>query len=37
MEFDDDIDEIGSSSTNVNIEMTKAIVLQLLKALGEDP
>lgn len=37
MEFDDDIEEIGSNSTNVNIDATKDLVLELLKAVGEDP
>jgi GTP cyclohydrolase I len=37
MEFDDDIEGFESSSTNVNIEVTKDLVLELLKAVGEDP
>ena len=37
MEFDDDIEESSMSSTRVKIEETKDLVLELLKAIGEDP
>lgn len=37
MEFDDDIEDTGANSTNVNIDATKGIILALLKAVGEDP
>ena len=37
MEFDDDIDEMESHSTNVDVDATKDIILELLKAVGEDP
>lgn len=35
--FDDDIDSIESKSTNVDIEVAKRTVVDLLKAVGEDP
>ncbi|MFT3894098.1 MAG: GTP cyclohydrolase I FolE [Anaerolineales bacterium] len=37
MEFDDDIEELTANSTNVNIDVTRALILDLLKAVGEDP
>ena len=37
MEFDDDMDDIGVSSTNVDVDATRKLVLDLLKAVGEDP
>jgi GTP cyclohydrolase I len=37
MEFDDDIEELAANSTNVNIEVTRNLILDLLKAIGEDP
>jgi GTP cyclohydrolase I len=37
MEFDDDMEEFESNSTNVDIDATKDLVLELLKAVGEDP
>ena len=37
MEFDDDLDEIELTPTNVNVEMVNGLVLELIKALGEDP
>ena len=37
MEFDDDLDEIEITPTNVNIEAVSGLVLELIKALGEDP
>jgi GTP cyclohydrolase I len=36
MEFDDDLDEIELSSTNVNVESVKGIIHDLIGALGED-
>ena len=37
MEFDDDNEEIVNLPTNVNVESAKDIVLELIKAVGEDP
>jgi len=37
MEFDDDIEEFETNTTNVNVDAAKDIVLELLKAVGEDP
>ncbi|NJC96628.1 MAG: GTP cyclohydrolase I FolE [Anaerolineales bacterium] len=37
MEFDDDIDSIESRSTNIDIADAKRTVVELLKALGQDP
>jgi len=37
MEFDDDIEDTRYSSTNVDVDATKSLVLELLKAVGEDP
>lgn len=37
MEFDDDLDEIEMTPTNVNINAVTDLVFELIKALGEDP
>ena len=37
MEFDDDVDELISASANVDIETAKKAILELLRAIGEDP
>jgi GTP cyclohydrolase I len=37
MEYDDDMDERTSYSENIDIESTRKIVFDLLKAIGEDP
>lgn len=37
MEFDDDMDETETLSTNVNVEEVNDLVFDLIKALGEDP
>ena len=37
MEIDDDVDGLESVSTSVDIEAAKKTVLELLKAVGEDP
>jgi GTP cyclohydrolase I len=37
MQFNDDMDEIEAASTNVNVEVAEGLVLELIKALGEDP
>lgn len=37
MEFDDELDEVETNPTNVNIEAVSGIVSELIKALGEDP
>ncbi|HEY5729533.1 MAG TPA: GTP cyclohydrolase I FolE, partial [Anaerolineales bacterium] len=37
MEFDDDMDETETLSTNVNVEKVNNLVFELIKALGEDP
>jgi GTP cyclohydrolase I len=37
MEFNDDMDEMEVASTNVNVEVAEGVVLELIKALGEDP
>jgi GTP cyclohydrolase I len=37
MEFDDDVDEMISASANVDIETAKKAILELLRAIGEDP
>jgi len=37
MEFDDDMDERASYSDSIDIESTRKIVFDLLKAIGEDP
>lgn len=37
MEFDDDMDERAAYAENIDIESTRKIVFDLLKAIGEDP
>lgn len=37
MEFNEDMDEVEISPTNVNVEMVRGLVYDLIKALGEDP
>jgi GTP cyclohydrolase I len=37
MEVDDDNDDLGGISTNVDIGATKGIIFELIKAVGEDP
>ena len=37
MEFDDNVDESSSNNTHVNIDATRSLVLELLRAVGEDP
>jgi GTP cyclohydrolase I len=37
MEFDDDVDELIFASANVDIETAKKAILELLRAIGEDP
>jgi len=37
MEFDDDMDEIELTPTNVNVDEARNLVYELIKALGEDP
>lgn len=37
MDFEDDLDEIEVTPTNVNIEKVNGLVFELIKALGEDP
>ena len=37
MEFDDDNDDLRGVSTNVDIDATKGIIFELIKAVGEDP
>ncbi|MDL1909556.1 GTP cyclohydrolase I FolE [Chloroflexi bacterium CFX6] len=37
MEFNDDMDEVETISTSVNVEEVRGLVSNLIKALGEDP
>ncbi len=37
MEFNEDMDEVEISPTNVNVERVRGLVYDLIKALGEDP
>jgi GTP cyclohydrolase I len=37
MEFNDDMDEMETVSTNVNVDVAEGLMLELIRALGEDP
>jgi GTP cyclohydrolase I len=37
MEFNDDMDEMETVPTNVNVDVAEGLMLELIKALGEDP